>query len=397
MSGSAAGRRRARGRRGAALAAAFLLLQGCLEWEEQEIRIVHDRDADQVEIQLVYRGLYSAEKEESPAPPPVGRAPSEVPEEGAHRRNVEDSAVAATIETLTELLAGRQRFALQEPLFSFDLEELRERPDRRVAAIAAAVAVDHGEFFRDERGRWCAWQQVRIESVSRLVPLASELLREALLRSATRGKQDDVLQHLWLRDTGSRKKQEPALGAPFCWLALRDGVLALRVPASESGVRELQRRLEAARDWNERVDELREIKRAAQRGSERGLESGRERGAEDGGRVVGVTAGGDADAPDDAPQAVREAMPALPTDDEDGLWTSLARAAGVVAVPTRFGVELRFELPSAPGTALRLRPMWIRPDRAADLSPHLAATRAPIRAAVDADFLAREFAWFRSR
>ena len=357
-------------RRRSALASVVLACSGCLEWEEQEIRIVLDREADQLEVQLICRGLYSAEE--------PGADPSSV----------------ATQTMLRELLDGRQRFALLEPLLMLDLERMREEEDSRVATIAAAVAVDHGEFFRDERGRWCAWQHVRVESLSRVVPLVAELVREELLEQAKGGVRSGLLEELGLGDPASRQVQRPAHEAPFSRLALRGGTLALRMPASERGVRELRRRLAAARDWNEWLDELRAVQRGEMDEPAATPASGGTGAAE---RATGGTPEGESPAWEPAAIAPeRLELPSLASDDEKFVH-ALARSLGVVAVPTRFGVELQLELPTTPGPALRLRTLWTRPEFATDLTEHLEATHAPIRPAVDDAFLAREFAWFRSR
>ncbi|MBM4015429.1 MAG: hypothetical protein FJ293_10765 [Planctomycetes bacterium] len=146
----------------------------------------------------------------------------------------------------------------------------------------------------------------------------------------------------------------------------------MRLPASPAGVRELTRRLAHAPDWNERVGELTALRLGAEEPD------------------PAAATGGALD-----PQ--RTELPAVAGDGADAVGPMVARALGVRAVATRFGVELQLELPAEPAPALRLRTLMTQPELAADLTPHLDAAHAPIRAAVDAAFLEREFAWFRER
>jgi len=76
-------------------------------------------------LQLIYRGLRSAEK--------ALEAPSAEGEGGTMDAEPDPSAVEATRAMLHDLLAGRQRFALLEPLMLIDVERLREAADPRVA------------------------------------------------------------------------------------------------------------------------------------------------------------------------------------------------------------------------------------------------------------------------
>ncbi|MSR46840.1 MAG: hypothetical protein EXS13_07235, partial [Planctomycetes bacterium] len=204
-------------------------------------------------MQLVYRGLVST------------------PDVGWYHSPERADDVDGTRRQLTELMAGKQRFALIDPIALIDLERLREHADPRVARIAASIAVDHGDCFRDERGRWCAWQHLHSDHVTELVALGSELLREALVRQREIEARDGMLELLLLDDAESRLRQRPALAAPFAWLALRGRTLALRLPASERSAQELSRRIAAASDWQTIVEAIRRTVRSSQQEPDRAV------------------------------------------------------------------------------------------------------------------------------
>lgn len=358
-----------------ALLLLLLPLSACLEWDEQEVSIAFDAERDQLEVQLVYRGLCSAESSavsssESSADAGADSASARDPQGGEETR-----------ARLAELVGGHPSFALVEPWWELDLAALREASDPRVAWIMARIEVDHGEFFRDEAGRWCAWQHVRVRQVSEVVALAGTLLREELAERRARGGEDDdgLLALLGLDDRDSRERQQPALAVPFAWLVLRGRTLALRVPASARGARELSSRLASAREWNDQV--------AAWQAA-RDEPTNRAPGAEASSTPAGAIAG----------KAERTELAAAERTDVDAefLW-ALARTLRVEPVATTFGVELQLELPALAAEPWKLRSSCFRAADVVDLTPHLAAVHAPIRAGVDAAFLAAEFAAFRAR
>jgi len=327
-----------------AAALPVLLLAACVEWEEQEVRVALDASKERLDAQLVYRGLYSG----------AGWGDERPPQEN----------VDGTSKQLASLAAGKQLFALLDPISVFDLDRLATDHDPRVAQLARWVRVDHGDFFRDERGRLCGWQQLHVDRFPEFIALANVLIREAFARELRREKRDDLLVQLGLDDEESRAKQAAAAAAPFAWLALRDTTVAFRIPAGAAAVARLQARWERTPAWN---DHLAARRRAAAAASP----------------------------PEGEPVAAMREEETPRLSDEEQLLATLKQLRATL-VATRFGAELQLDL------AGRIEPP-IRFDRGVDdaprfdLVPRLQEARFEVRAGIDELALAREFAWFRAQ
>jgi hypothetical protein len=321
-----------------------LLLAACVEWEEQEVRIAYDAAKERLDAQLVYRGLYS------------GAAGGKEP---IPRENVD-----GTSKQLASLAAGKQLFALFDPITHFDLDELAASGDPRASQLARWIRVDHGDFFRDANGRLCGWQQLHVDHLPEFIALANELIREGFGRALREEKRDDLLVQLGLDDAESRAKQAAAVAAPFAWLALRGTTVALRLPASDAAVARLRSRWERTPSWNDHVAARRRASAAA------------------------------SPPEGDAVAALREEETRGLSEEEELLAT--LKEFGTTLVATRFGAEVQLEL----GGRLE---QPIRVDRGVDdaprfdLEPRLTEAGFAVRDGVDEALLAREFAWFRAK
>lgn len=348
-----------------AAACLLLALAGCIEWEEQEVRVAFDAARDRLDVQLVYRGLLSGDGH-------FGRPLEGGPDEDGHAAEEAES----TREQLYELAAGRPIFALLDPIVRFDLDAIPVAEDPRLAFLRANLSLDHGDFFRDERGRLCGWQQLHVERLSEVVRAAGTLLRDEIAAQARRaadggaggagGAGGGLLEWLGLDDAESVALQAAVLKVPFAWTALRDGTVALRLPASERAVRRLAGLLAEAPTWNEWAQRRRQsldVPRAA--------------------AVPG--------------EARRTAAPGSAGEDDDtAALLALLKSLGVEVVPMRLGCELRLALHDQPGRPWRLESSWVR-SRSYDLVPHLVEAGFQVRGVLDDAALAREFADFRSR
>lgn len=209
------------------LLAAFLLLAGCLDFDEQEIRVAYDAERDRIDAQLVYHGLYSASM-------------------GQHRwfkgsQQAED--VHGTDEQLGELLDGHPIFALFCDLEIYYLNELRASDDPRAAALAKLTTVDRGEFFRDGDGRLCGWQHLRIRDVTRALEICDEWWRA---RVADPKAASALRALLGCQDPESVKLWDEARATARRWFERRDAELLLHIPSSTTAARALALRFEQA-------------------------------------------------------------------------------------------------------------------------------------------------------
>src|SRR5688572_25856156 len=173
------------------LAIAFAA-SGCLEFEEQDVTFAYDAERDRFDVQIVYRGVFASEEKKL------------LWERGA-------DGIDEAEHQLDELLAGRRTFMLSWiTVVPFDLDEMAEslRDDLLRQALLAGIAIDQGEFFRDEHGRLCAWQRLRIERFTEFVQLFDKYVRRSLVPLEDRR---DLLATFELDDEESRVRLERAL------------------------------------------------------------------------------------------------------------------------------------------------------------------------------------------
>lgn len=339
--------RDSRARRPALLLAVVLpvlLLAACVEWEEQEVRITYDPVKERLDAQLVYRGLYSGAKWDKDQPP------------------IEN--VDGTAKQLASLKAGKQLFALFDPITHFDLDGFVADDDPRVSQLARWIRVDHGDFFRDASGRLCGWQQLHVDHFPEFIALANVLIREGFRNELRKEKRDDLLVQLGLDDEESRAKQAAAVAAPFAWLALRGTTVAFRIPAGEAAVARLRARWERTPSWNDHLAARRRASAAA------------------------------SPPEGDAITALREEELRELSDEEELLAT--LKELGATLVATRFGAEVQLDLAGRLEQPIRVDRDFDAAGRF-DLVPRLRAAGFEVRDGVDEATLAREFAWFRAK
>lgn len=328
--------------------AAATTLAGCLDFDEQEVVVAYDGKRDQLDAQIVYRGLFSA---------------------GATKWNLFGSSgeavedVAGTEGQLDQLLAGRPLVGLFGPL-PIDLVESRESKDATAAALARAITVDHGKFFRDASGRLCGWQHLRIRDVH----AATELL-DALMRELFPGKDGarDLLRSFGCDDEESGRRFETAVANKARWFEALDGALLWHVPASEAAARALADRIEQSPTLQSLLDA--EAKRKAP------------------------------PADVERKSAEGEAVRAPEKDarsEERTVFAALLHAFGVTSRITKTGVDLVLWEAGRAQQSVALRSAR-KDDRHWDLAPHLAKREVEVRTDVTAETLRSDFDERRAR
>ncbi len=181
----------------------LLPLAACLDFDEQEIRIVADAERDRLDLLLVYRGVY-------------------------------DDGGKDTEQQLEALLRGERWFALGSNFpFQFRLDPpARGDDDWFLPLLAAHATVENGAFFRDAQGRLCAWQCVRFARVSEVLERGNAETRAALAAAEVRR---ELLEDLGVRDEASHALLAAAQAADFRFLERRAGALVVRLPLSREG------------------------------------------------------------------------------------------------------------------------------------------------------------------
>lgn len=205
-------RRVRRGLSASVALATLVLLSGCLDFDEQDVVVAYDGTRDQLDAQIVYRGLFSGV------------------DQGWDwfARDSDEEDVEGTERQLDQLLSGRPLFALFNAVFAIDLTRMRRSQDPLAAALADLVTVDVGDAFRSADGRLCAWQHLRIRDVHHAIEVFDAMFRGAVARSSAMyrdalGCRSRVSEVLW--NAAVEKKSR--------WFEEVDGELLWHVPASE--------------------------------------------------------------------------------------------------------------------------------------------------------------------
>ena len=134
----------------------LLLLTACLEFEQQELHLRYDAEADRMDVLFVYRGLYAAES--NPMPVRDGRSPID--------------------KALSDLEKVREHgaFAFKSPMnFRVDPVEEAEKD-----WVSKHIDVEYGGLFTDPKGRLCGYQFVRIRDFGAFVPRFAKEHQELL-------------------------------------------------------------------------------------------------------------------------------------------------------------------------------------------------------------------------
>jgi hypothetical protein len=134
----------------------LLVLTACLEFEQQELHLRYDAEADRMDVLFVYRGLYAAES--NPMPVRDGRSPID--------------------KALSDLEKVREHgaFAFMSPMnFRVDPVEEAEK-----SWVSRHIDVEYGGIFTDPKGRLCGYQFVRVRDFRAFLPRFAKEHQELL-------------------------------------------------------------------------------------------------------------------------------------------------------------------------------------------------------------------------
>ena len=216
----------------APLSLAFLA--GCdIEFPEQEVRLKHDAEADTLDVLFIYQGVTT-------------------PTDDAQ-------ALASGTAVADRILAGRREFMLLDWPLLWDLDGLAAQ-EGQVLAITRIIdrvsLLDVGAFT-DADDRLSAYQHFRMTDVSDTLAQANQLITGMVQLGLLTGEIGSEMS--WM-DAEERRAwgQFCASGTP--WIALEDGQLVGRIPATEGGAAEMLQELligAAEEDMDEgELDEL---------------------------------------------------------------------------------------------------------------------------------------------
>jgi len=190
--------------RASLLALAAAVLGGCLGYDEQEIRFRVDPQKDRLDVLLVYRGLFN------------------------------DSLVPPSAESqLDSIQRGERVFSALDPALLFNLDATPALKEARWTPTTS-IKVEHGRVFRAKDGRLCAWQLVRVPSLSALLGAANDAYREWL---ATPEGARQFLGSVSSSDAASAELLKRSVADKHAFFALRGNAISFRIPVSSEGQR----------------------------------------------------------------------------------------------------------------------------------------------------------------
>jgi len=181
----------------------LLLLAGCLEFDGQEITIVHDAKADRIDVHVVCRG-FRATREMSKRRDPVVEA-------------------AADLETM-------RRRGIVHLFGSWPLAFDPVKGDALFPELGGRVDVETGPLFTDAEELLCSQQFVRIRDARAFVDGVDAVIRKGLQeRFATSEVQRDQLQ----LDDDSLRAIDAYCRSGERFVLVEPGRIELRLPLSD--------------------------------------------------------------------------------------------------------------------------------------------------------------------
>lgn len=195
------------------VALALLLPAGCLEIDGEEVTIHQDVEKDQLDVHIVYRGLFAEL----------------------------DSDKDAMAKALKDLDAAKESgtfvFWNNWPL-KVDLT----RAKGSLATLAQHIEVENGGLFTDPLGVLCAQQFVRVHDLGQFVTKVNTLLELALAKATTSGITMGGEQRKFDDDSKDLLREFLRNGEKL--LVVQPGRVELRLPISTPDHRWLKRQLE---------------------------------------------------------------------------------------------------------------------------------------------------------
>ena len=169
-----------------AIVTTSLVFSSCIEFERQEISYIHDDDKDELRLTLVYDGIFGSLKEGF-----------ESKKKDAKDLPHKDRLNRKQIKQVESVLEQNRAFFFTNWIFEYSpntlpkmLQELFQRnpngifakPEQDlIEALLKNVEVENIGFFKDEAGKLCGAQTMRISNLSKVIPLINTVIRRQML------------------------------------------------------------------------------------------------------------------------------------------------------------------------------------------------------------------------
>ncbi len=201
----------------AVLAVASLALASCADFDfvEQDVLLKHDAESDDLEVLLVYAGVFRPDEKE----------------------------LDVSASRVTQDAEGYRHFIFLGWPWEFNLPEIQESLAEQIAENddplaqraldwMTEIAVEESGLFRREGGELCLYQRARVPKVNEGLALLNEAFNRAIVAEAEDGS---VREELELPDEATEKLWVAHARAGKPWLAFEEGALVGRVPVSPHG------------------------------------------------------------------------------------------------------------------------------------------------------------------
>jgi hypothetical protein len=231
-----------------------------VQYTDQELRLLHDPEADEAELLVIYGGVTMDE----PAFDSLQRIVELASSRSSPGNGVaggEETERARALEIVARFMAGRRAISFHDGAVVLDIDELGTmaeaakgfgelelaefRPrhlgkaeiDNVAKAVAGWTLTEHGSFL-DDRGRLCGFQHFHIQNVTLVVAALEDILIEMLMANEHEGK---LLDSSFTQEDEALWRARIASGGAF--VALREKELIFDVPLTRGSQERFRRSL----------------------------------------------------------------------------------------------------------------------------------------------------------
>ena len=152
----------------------------CIEFEQEKLTYIHDEEKDELRVTLTYEGIFgNLDKGQNS-------------QNGPNDLATENRLNQKQIEQLESVLEQKRAFFFSNWIFEYDQRTLSEiltkdkpttersvfgKPEKElIQSLIKEVTVENVGFFRNEKGKLCAAQTLKISNASGIIEQANEVL-----------------------------------------------------------------------------------------------------------------------------------------------------------------------------------------------------------------------------
>jgi len=152
----------------------------CIEFEQEKLTYIHDEEKDELRVTLTYEGIFgNLDKGQNS-------------QNGPNDIATEDRLNQKQISQLESVLEQKRAFFFSNWIFEYDQRTLSEiltkdkpttersvfgKPEKElIQSLIKEVKVENVGFFRNEKGKLCAAQTLKISNASGIIEQANEVL-----------------------------------------------------------------------------------------------------------------------------------------------------------------------------------------------------------------------------